>query len=587
MSYEFPTKKLNLSVLATVNKPIIPVSEGSGFPKLLLKDLCSVIMAVDDIEAFMNDSNDDEFLKACDRLEQRSGTMGPCIDSAEPSQVHGVHGSASGSISETFSGVHIPIINIESDGSEEWVPAEAISELNSCPISGRRVDIQNTAVSDGTCAENHIDENIPPECPEGSLLATLAEEGVSNPSATAACSSEKSKCEVDGKRPRGKLSKRRKSENSDTEEDDIVERYMRKSDQKYAFNKTDPSHPPLFTLRHGHLAASDFAALLWCEQRYVYNKTVPARVRREKVPEPEYVAAGTVLHRERELAIQQYVPVKTTSAEDSFSVEYSNTLLFMRRLLQQEKPVVREVRVMGEIDGVLICGIIDELRVADVDDFAIDLVEFKTRSIQTLPRKAQKETHDLQVMLYKYMIDDMIRGRCLDDHLAKLGLDINASLGEAVSSSIQNHCTRRGGVPFSSGKTWTVRRLFEEMRLVMQALPFIRSCFVNYTFQEDGETFHENEVVYDEGWLLSKLSHGLAFWRGERGSEGVDVEEAWKCRLCPYQDHCWWVRHKSEQLQRQNQQRHGTTPLVNQSGEETSKAQSVDSAAKSSETTDF
>ena len=63
--------------------------------------------------------------------------------------------------------------------------------------------------------------------------------------------------------------------------------------------------------------------------------------------------------------------------------------------------VRREIPVFGAPFGfgVFIIGVIDEIRV-DQETFNFDLLEFKTRSVsRSLPSKAQKCVHSLQVNL--------------------------------------------------------------------------------------------------------------------------------------------------------------------------------------------
>ena len=65
----------------------------------------------------------------------------------------------------------------------------------------------------------------------------------------------------------------------------------------------------------------------------------------------------------------------------------------------QGAPIRREIPVFGAPFGfdVFILGMIDEIRV-DAQTFDFDLLEFKTRSTsRSLPSKAQRNTHNLQV----------------------------------------------------------------------------------------------------------------------------------------------------------------------------------------------
>ncbi|KAF2357030.1 Exonuclease V [Trinorchestia longiramus] len=338
----------------------------------------------------------------------------------------------------------------------------------------------------------------------------------------------------------------------EAEKESGIKDYVQYCDYKYSSDNLDPEHPPLVTLQSGKVSVSDLTGQLWCEQQLVYSRCVPAGVKQHLIPQRKEVTAGLVLHRARELEVQSYVSVETISAEDIATLPYSNTLAFLRRLLSQESTVVREVHVFGQIDGVPIFGIIDELRLSDGDDFSVELVEFKTRISKTPPKKPQRISHELQSMLYKYMYDDMVRGRHIDHYFTTRGLDLSAPLGPELSRSIQETVTRGGATPFSNGETWTLRRVLEELRLVMAMLPFISRCRLHYCAQHDNEVFLKRQVAYNEPWMLDKVRHSLQFWLGHRPPEGVDVEEAYKCFSCDFQDHCAWVTSKTRELQTRN-----------------------------------
>ncbi|KAL2869346.1 exonuclease V [Aspergillus lucknowensis] len=46
--------------------------------------------------------------------------------------------------------------------------------------------------------------------------------------------------------------------------------------------------------------------------------------------------------------------------------------------------------------------------------------------------------------------------------------------------------------------------------------------------------------LFDPASLQSYLSDQMNWWRGQRTPRGVEVMEAWKCRICEFQDECEW-----------------------------------------------
>ncbi|KAB8237338.1 exonuclease V [Aspergillus alliaceus] len=46
--------------------------------------------------------------------------------------------------------------------------------------------------------------------------------------------------------------------------------------------------------------------------------------------------------------------------------------------------------------------------------------------------------------------------------------------------------------------------------------------------------------LFDPVTLTSYLSDQMEWWRGQRAPRGVEVTEAWKCRICEFRDECSW-----------------------------------------------
>jgi exonuclease V len=46
--------------------------------------------------------------------------------------------------------------------------------------------------------------------------------------------------------------------------------------------------------------------------------------------------------------------------------------------------------------------------------------------------------------------------------------------------------------------------------------------------------------LYDPTTMTSYLSDQMTWWRGERDPRGVEIMDAWKCRICEFRDECSW-----------------------------------------------
>jgi exonuclease V len=78
------------------------------------------------------------------------------------------------------------------------------------------------------------------------------------------------------------------------------------------------------------------------------------------------------------------------------------------------------------------------------------------------------------------------------------------------------------------------------LSLTLSDLPVIDVLKIEYIHQETAAVLGTEIVAFDEKEVRSKVQHYMAYWMGHREPQGVDVEEAWKCRTCNYIDICEW-----------------------------------------------
>ena len=64
--------------------------------------------------------------------------------------------------------------------------------------------------------------------------------------------------------------------------------------------------------------------------------------------------------------------------------------------------------------------------------------------------------------------------------------------------------------------------------------------------------------AYDAKIIDTYIRQEMAWWAGERPTRGVDVEEAFKCRMCEFAEVCTWRRERvDEGLQKARLRREG------------------------------
>lgn len=307
---------------------------------------------------------------------------------------------------------------------------------------------------------------------------------------------------------------------------------------------------PFKTLRNGTVAVSDISSGLWCELKVEYNhlhwkleKTQEwskmASIGNEVVLQTPEMKEGKAIHAAKELEVHSRTTLVMETREDEWAMRLFNT--YIQLLSVKEGRTEREIPVLGDpfSTGLLLSGVIDQLQYSPKDK-CLTLLDFKTRVKKCLPSRGQKAATALQLMLYKSLLDQMTTGFFQVHQLRDLDLDFNMPL----SSGPVDHVLNSGlGSLLFSDEGWTTFGGFAKSLCLLIAgldMPLVGSMLVHYIHQGSMETIGVEPVEYDEDQMRSCLDHSLAFWKGERLSQGVEVEEAWKCKTCQFHDVCVW-----------------------------------------------
>ncbi|XP_036624435.1 exonuclease V [Trichosurus vulpecula] len=271
---------------------------------------------------------------------------------------------------------------------------------------------------------------------------------------------------------------------------------------------------------------SDLATQSWCEQQMVYGKELPDFQSAEKAA---VLSAGASIHLARELELHDLVNIHTSTKEDVWAVKLLNILCMIPIL--QSGGTIREFPVFGEVEGVFLVGVIDELHYTSKGE--LELAELKTRKRPMMPLEAQKEKDRFQVSLYKCIFDAMVRGQVTS---ASLVHHMKLSPELLLGPQVQSHARQGGFTAKSFGDLLELTFL----SLTLSDLPVIDSLKIEYSHQETDTVLGTEMVVFEEKQVRDKLRHQLKYWTGLREPQGVDVKEAWKCRMCDYAAICEW-----------------------------------------------
>ncbi|KAF2228052.1 exonuclease V [Elsinoe ampelina] len=70
-----------------------------------------------------------------------------------------------------------------------------------------------------------------------------------------------------------------------------------------------------------------------------------------------------------------------------------------------------------------------------------------------------------------------------------------------------------------------------------------------------GTVLGRKMFVHDERRLEKYIKDEMAWWKGERPTRGVEIEEAFKCRICAFAEGCEWREKKVEEGRRKREMR--------------------------------
>ncbi|XP_056675626.1 exonuclease V [Monodelphis domestica] len=273
------------------------------------------------------------------------------------------------------------------------------------------------------------------------------------------------------------------------------------------------------------LWVTDLATQSWCEQQMVYGKELPGFQSSEKAA---VLDTGASIHLARELELHDLVSIQTSSKEDSWAVKLLNILSMVPIL--QSGGTIREFPVFGEVEGVFLVGVIDELHYTSKGQ--LELAELKTRRRPMMPLEAQKEKDRFQVSLYKYIFDAMVRGQVTS---ASLVCHMKLSPEVLLGPEVRNHARQGGFTVKSFGDLLEISFL----SLTLSDLPVIDALKIEYSHQETGTVLGTEMVVFEEKQVKDKLQHILGTGQ-DSGKPGSGLKEAWKCRTCDYAEICQW-----------------------------------------------
>jgi exonuclease V len=267
-----------------------------------------------------------------------------------------------------------------------------------------------------------------------------------------------------------------------------------------------------------HLNVTHISQQFWCERQVELSLEFPRE-------DTEGTMAGKEIHRDFLLELARETVVETETRDDAVFVLMLNVRNGLEQLMSEG--ITRELYVFGRAAGFPVAGIVDELSIRDGRAIVLD---HKTRMRPTLPPPPSVKPTEVQVMLYRKLLEDLLEGRytyedfAMDAGLEKPG-DISPGLKEQLEAA---------GVVFEGRSVERLARdVFEAFRRLPPLSDFL---IVRYIHQATGDHIGDKAILYDTKFLAHRLSHAGKFWEGQRKAARAGFRERWKCNYCEYKE---------------------------------------------------
>lgn len=354
---------------------------------------------------------------------------------------------------------------------------------------------------------------------------------------------------------------------------------------------------------------------------------------------------GSKIHKEKEREVHTEVPVEVATKEDRLGLRLWNIIQGLRTL--RSTGLTRELEVIGVLDGQVIIGIIDELSFACPDEEleektigeaqaaktggkkgketlapdqrtmeqffpnsqedasllssqsawlgtlreqrkTIYLVDIKTRKSEPLPKGAQMRPTQMQLMLYRRLLNNLAANEVdadiifqrydmepykpfSDTFIAGMG-GINFSATPASSHSdepmaippdpleeILTHNT------LSSLWAHMIAEFAKTISVTGVSSSISPLLTAEFRFANNGHVIGSKSFVFDEEVLDRYVQDEMKWWKGEREARGVDIEEAYKCGICEFKEGCTWRASKIEEAITKSRMRNARTSSATRS----------------------
>jgi exonuclease V len=304
---------------------------------------------------------------------------------------------------------------------------------------------------------------------------------------------------------------------------------------------------------------------------------------------------GSKIHQKLEDQVHTTVPVQVQTKEDRFGLRMWNAISGLRCL--RDTGLTRELEVWGVIEGQVINGVIDELsyecpdaafeeqveksraeknggivplppgQPSILDAFAntskahedaahigslepdrqVYIADVKTRSANSLPTGASLRPTWMQLMLYRKLLESLSLNTVdAETVFGRYDLTPLEPFTPVFMQAVANisHDNEVASYP-NLLSLWSL--LITEMQATFPSTSLSPILRAEFRYAKTGDIIGSQLTVYETDIIETYIAEEMAWWKGRREAKGVEIEEAFKCRICDFADNCSWRKTKVEE----------------------------------------
>jgi exonuclease V len=309
---------------------------------------------------------------------------------------------------------------------------------------------------------------------------------------------------------------------------------------------------------------------------------------------------GSRVHKVLEEQVHDIVPIQTQSKEDRFGLKLWNTIQGLRTL--RATGLTRELEVWGTVDGQVVNGIIDEVSFTRPDSHFQDILaktkpgepaenrpdgqqdpeeydgnvwpgaaegtgriayiaDVKTRGVKSVPVGASLRPTWMQLMLYRKLLEALAQNTVDSDTIfARYDLrplepftdtfmndmaDLDDIVGDEMADGQPSATLPTSEIRSYSNLSALWSLMVSEFGQTVGSVSDVLRA--EFRYSRTGELIGSELFTYDTNAVEAYLSKEMEWWKGEREAVGVEVEEAFKCRMCDFAEQCTWRKNKIEE----------------------------------------